>query len=64
MKTIKESISYLLEYRGSDKTIKSWSFTDLTSAQDIFEEKAEEGKKPKLFLIRNIVTKQQVRVEV
>jgi len=62
MKVIKESIEYLLEYRGTDKTTKCWPFTDLASAQEIYEEKAGEGKKPKLFLIRKITTKQQVVV--
>jgi hypothetical protein len=62
MTVIKETIEYLLEYKGSDKTTKCWPFTDLASAQEIYEEKASEGKKPKLFIIREITTKEQVEV--
>ncbi len=62
MKTIKETIQYRLEYRGSDKTVKGWQFRELASAQEIYAEKANEGKKPKLFLIREITTKEQVYV--
>lgn len=63
MKTVKEFISYQLEWRSSDRSLKTWPFTDLKSAQEIYEEKAEEGKKPKLFLVREITTKEQVYVK-
>ena len=63
MKTVNESISYVVEYRGTNRTAKTWGFTDLASAKEMYAEKAEEGKKPKLYLIRKITTKEQVYVD-
>ena len=63
MKTINESISYTVEWRGSDKSSKTAGFSELNRAQEHYDEKRSEGKRPKLFLIRKIMTKEQVFVK-
>lgn len=62
MKTIHEDVRYTVEYRGANRVPKMWGFRTLAEAQEMFAEKADEGKRPRLFLERTIVTREQVYV--
>lgn len=57
--TVDQKIKYMIEWRG-----KNWAFTDLESAREIYAEKDSEGKKPKLFEIKETVTTEIRKIAV
>lgn len=57
--TVDQKVKYMVEWRG-----KNWAFTDLKGAREIYAEKDSEGKKPKLFEIKETVTTETTRIKV
>lgn len=63
MITSNKTVRYRIEWRGTGGG-KSWIFTDLKSAKEIYAEKDSEGKKPKLFMVKETITIESTRVKV
>lgn len=61
MKTVNKTVTYRIEWRGTGGD-KSWIFTDLKSAKEIYAEKSSEKKSPKLFCVTKVETIESVRV--